>query len=216
MIKIFYIMFLLLLVSVCEAQNLQGSYQEKRFAGEGTRILIFNKGHFKELYTYDLQTKLGYGSFNFKNNDLILNYEQFPNQEASSYELVVLRPSSNSNIELEIFDADSIPMYGVFGCRDLKNNALNIISTDKNGIGNMTILDNQNIGYFTIDYIGYHRISIPIKRLKHKQVKIKAYLKSQKNYYIEPSIETYKVVKKFNKQLILNKKGINYDFEKID
>jgi hypothetical protein len=50
----------------------------------------------------------------------------------------------------------------------------------------------------------------------HRQIKIKAYLKPQTNYYKEPGIKIYKVTKIEGSQLTLSKNGLNYSFEKID
>lgn len=214
--KLFVLVILCLKVSVGHTQNIQGTYQEKKTIGEGTLKITFNKGTFTEQSTGDMLTKLGYGNYTLKNGILTLRYRHYPKQDTSSYELEVLGPSPSSIIELAIFDSERIPMFGVFGCRDFRNQVLNTVSTDKNGMGNITIFNNPNIGTFTIDNIGYHRITIPIKKLMHRRIKIKAYLKPQTNYYIEPSIKTYKVIKIKGNELILSKNDLNYNFEKVE
>jgi hypothetical protein len=146
---------------------------------------------------------------------LVLDYKLYPNQDSSRYELTDFGKSPNLNIELSVYESDSTPIFAYFGFRDINNDVVSIIGTDKNGTGNITLFKTKNIGYFTVDAIGYHRISIPIKRLINKQTKIKAYLKPQVNIYKEVVIEIYKMVKFTNNQLILSRNGIIYTFEKL-
>jgi hypothetical protein len=153
------------LKSICwPCPNYQWYISRKKNSWEGKTKINFNKGTFTEQSTGDLQTKLGYGNYTLKNDILTLIYRSYPNQDTSSYELEDLGASPNSNIALAVFNSERVPMFGVFGCRDLRNQILNMVITDKNGTGNMIIFNNHNISTFTIDNIGYYRIIIPIKK----------------------------------------------------
>ncbi len=200
-------------INICKAQKILGTYRE---IGKPEHAITFSKETFKEEFKDDLLTKKGYGSYYFKNNKLTLSYKDYPQQDTSRYELINLGTLNNVNLDITIFDAALKPMWGIYGCRDLDNNILNIVGTDKEGRGNMTIFNNKNIGYFTIDCVGYYRISIPIKKIMGKAMAIKAYLKPQENYYIEPGTNVYQVVQSTSKQLILSKAGTTYTFEKIE
>lgn len=116
---------------------------------------------------------------------------------------------------MKVFDINGLALIGTYGCRDYKNNPLNFIFTNNNGLGNMMVYNNSSIGYFTIDCIGYYRISIPIKKLMGKTVNITAYLRPQTKNYIEPHIVHYKILKHTKEKLILMESKNTLIFEKI-
>lgn len=214
--KLSYILMFLLLGYVCKAQTLYGTYREKQLIGESSHTITFNGATFKEEISGDLLKKLGFGTFSLKNNKLELNYKRYPNQDTSKFEITFLNQSPHANIDISIFDLDTMSLIGNYGCRDVKNLAINMVSTDKNGKGNMQVFDNKTVGYFVIDCIGYHRISIPIEKLIHKSVLIKAYLRPQKNYYIEKTTKVYKIIKTNKRELILTNGITNYIFLKLN
>ncbi|WAC41199.1 hypothetical protein [Pedobacter sp. SL55] len=200
-------------IYTCEAQELLGTY---RAIGQPTHIISFEKGVFKEEHGNDLTTKKGFGSYHLKKDKLIFIYRDYPQQDSSRYELIDQGPLAHSNLDIAIFDSQSVPMWGMYGCRDVENNILNLIGTDKNGKGNMTIFKNKNIGFFTIDRIGYHRILIPIKKIMGRSATLKAYLRPQENYYIEAGIKKYQILEFSSEKLVLTKDGTTYAFKKVE
>ncbi|GAB1463484.1 hypothetical protein [Pedobacter sp.] len=202
---------LILSVHICKSQEIAGTYLE---LNKPTHKITFEKGIFKEELVGDITTKKGFGNYYIKKNKLIFNYKNYPQQDTSHYELIELGTSPHSTLDVAVFDSQLMPMWGMYGCRDSKENILNLVATDKEGKGNMTIFDNKSIGYFTIDCIGYHRIQIPIKRIMGKSVTIKAYLKPQKNYYIETGVKSYQILHFTNDKLVLIKDGLTINFEK--
>lgn len=214
--KLIFILLLIMTSYACKAQTLYGSYREKKMIGEPSHTISFNGTTFKEEISGDILKKMGFGSYTVKNNKLILNYKDYPKQDTSKYELIYLNQSPHSNIDVSVFDLDTIPLIANYGCRDVRDLVINMVSTDKNGKGNMLVFDNKTVGYFVIDCVGYHRISIPINRLMHKSVAIKAYLKPQKNYYIDKMTKVFKIIKTKERELILTNGPTHYIFEKLD
>jgi len=214
--KLIFILLLIMTSYACKAQTLYGSYREKKMIGESTHTITFNGTTFKEEISGDILKKLGFGSYNLKDNKLVLNYKNYPEQDTSKYDIIYLNQSPHSNIDISIFDLDTIPLIANYGNRDVRDLVINMVSTDKNGKGNLLVFDNKTVGYFVIDCIGYHRISIPINRLMYNSVAIKAYLSPQKNYYIDKTTKVFKIIKTNEKKLILNDGQTSYIFEKLD
>ena len=214
--KIYLIFTLLCLSVICKGQNLSGSYRHKIGGGSGNRTITFSKNHFDEESNSDLTTSIGQGSYRIKNKQLVLTYEKVLNQDTSKFEINISdKPKGSSIIDLKILEKNGQSLVGMYGFRDIKNNPLSFSFTDKNGLGNITVYDNSAIGYFTIDCIGYHRISIPIKKIMGKIVSITAYLLPQTNYYVEPKLVTYKILEINNEKLILVNGKEKLVFEKI-
>jgi hypothetical protein len=202
--KIYFFLTILLFSLVCQAQNITGSYRLKSGDLSENRTITFSKHSFNEQHIGDLTSKIGVGIYNIRNNLLILKYQEVSNQDTSKYEISTSNKSIHSSIiDLKVFDMDGLPLIGTYGLRDNKNNPLNFIFTNNNGMGNITIYNNNSIGYFTIDCIGYYRISIPIKKIMGKLVNITAYLRPQTKYYIEPHTVGYKILKHTNEKLVL-------------
>lgn len=215
MTRIIYsaIFVLIFSVNICKAQKIEGTYRQ---IDRMTHTISFENGVFTEELGDDLIKKRGFGKYRLGKSKMIFNYQNYPQQDTSNYELVELGKSVHSALDISIFDSLLIPMWGMYGCRDSKNNVLNLVATDKEGKGNMNIFDNKCIGFFTIDCIGYHRIVIPMKRLMGKSVVIKAYLKPQRNYYIERGKITYQILQFTEKKLVLSKNGATIIFERIN
>jgi hypothetical protein len=212
-----YLFFIFLFYStICHAQSINGSYRYKSEDLSESRTIIFSKNYFNEEFSSDLTLKIGTGIYSIRNNQLVLKYQEISNQDTSRYEISASDKSNSSSIiDLKVFDINGKPLIAIYGCRDNKNNPLNFIFTNNNGIGNMTVYNNSSIGYYTIDCVGYHRILIPIKKLMGKTANIIAYLKPQDKYYIEPHTVQYKILKITDKKLMLSEKNRIFIFEKI-
>lgn len=213
-----YLFFILLFSStICFAQTVIGTYRYKSDDFPQRRTITFTENSFKEEIGSDLTTKIGAGVYDIKNNQLILKYQIVSNQDTSTYEMSTSNKSNSSSIiNLKVFDINGIPLVATYGCRDNKDNPLSLSYTDNNGTGNIIIYNNSSIGYFTIDCIGYYRISLPIKTIMGKITNIIAHLRPQTKSYIEPQTIKYKISEINTVKLVLRENNNTLIFEKID
>ncbi|SFH14105.1 hypothetical protein [Pedobacter insulae] len=215
--KTYYFFLIAIFLSIiCNAQSIDGSYRYKNEDFSASRTITFSKKHFREEIQGDVTVSIGAGTYRIKNNRLILKYQLFSDQDTSSYQISSAdKPAGSAIVDVKVFDSSGTTMAANYGLRDVYNSPLSVIPTNNNGLGNMTIYNNNVVGYFTIDCIGYYRVSIPIKRLMNKTTSIIVYLRPQTKYYIEPHIVNYKIIEVKRERLVLLENSKILMFEKL-
>lgn len=202
------------------AQSILGTYKyanTDHLSGSRT-ITFFKDKTFNEEFSADMGARKGKGIFSIKEGFITLSYQKIIAQDSSQYKLELIATVNDniSRINLKVLDAETNnPLLAMYGCRDHKNEPIFMNFTDDKGVGNVSVYMNKALGYFTIDYIGYHRINIPVKKLMGKSINVTAWLKPQQISSIGKQIVKYKIQKIKATQLILEENGALVSFERI-
>jgi|GEM_PF-1533851 len=214
--KICLFLILILISTGIYAQQLRGTYRYTNDDHTESQTLTFLNNTFTIEINGDLIPKKGAGTFTMNNRYLLLKYLDDANADRSTYKISAgANAGESARVDITAFDSNGLPLQVQYGCRDDKDAPMFLTFSDKNGIGNMTIFPHRSIRYFVIDAIGYHRISIPIKRILGKMVNITAYLKLQTNYDIPPKTVNYKIIQCDEEKLILREGNKSLTFKRM-
>ncbi|TDQ06203.1 hypothetical protein [Pedobacter metabolipauper] len=100
--------------------------------------------------------------------------------DSSTYKLTEKGINVNFvNLSIKVFDTDGSEMRSSIGLRDKKNNPIMNFFTNEKGQSYVQIFETDNIGYITVGDIGYDRLSIPVGKLKNKNILLEVKLRGQ-------------------------------------
>lgn len=185
---------MLIFASFCQAQNLSGSYAAHVKGAEGGRKLTFNKGKFTDTtWSEGLGIKtIGEGTYKIATKKMVLNYNLPSIRDSSYYKLnASVKSGDAALITVNAQDESGKAAQVQVGIRSKNDEPLAFFYSDENGIADFYVYEGMALGYFVVDLIGYHRISIPIAPLLGKSSKIFVRMKPQQYIYLEPKKVTY-------------------------
>ncbi len=196
--------------AIAQGSKLSGKYLYTFPDGNGM-TLSFNDGFFTKHTGGHMVSTTSKGTYQFKENKLVLNLEKGVNPDTSLYKIKEKNDINTGSITMTIHVTDysnKMPFsfaYCTFRDKDYK--PLIIIHTDSLGKANMNINDFRLFHTLSIDYLGYERVDILLSKYINQSIEIEVSLKPQNNYYIEEGKESYKVEKLTAKELILISDG---------
>ncbi|MGB4774856.1 MAG: hypothetical protein WBP45_06775 [Daejeonella sp.] len=211
-----------LIIKTGQAQVLNGKYIQQQYSEYGN-IFNFESNRFTDTTFLHMDNKIvGKGTYKFKNNQLILNYEHIPNQDSSRYILAKKKTKTRDigQIFIKVYDAEdnNKPLYFAFcGLKDNQDNLLVAFYSDTLGKANISIYNSKIFKTLSITCLGYNTVSIPVSQIMGTNTDLTVFLKFQTTQYLNKSKIVYTIEKLTLKELVLiTKEKTRIRFKKIE
>lgn len=186
-------MLLSIAIGYVKAQQINGRYTVKNPSVEESRILTFADGKFSDTTSMHLGMKrIGQGTYKLLDKNLIMSYLPVENRDSSVYKLAINDGSGKSGaLSVRVSDEIGAPMRATVVLLNKENQVLVSFFTDKGGTADLHLFEALSTGHLIVDFLGYHRVSIPIKVLLAKRSDLAVQLMPAEVVYIGPKKEVY-------------------------
>lgn len=211
------IIFLFLLFASIsgKAQLLNGTYVlDDKVA---STKLVFTANAFKEESLKDGYILFGEGTYEFKNNKLLLHYTKALNKDSSSYKLKSTDKFSNeySGVVTIKVMADSVPYPATVTFVDSVGKPIAGVETDSQGNAVATVYNSTAAKQISVAVVAFETVKIPISSLTRKISDLQVNMKMQtKNIFKPAGTVEYQVVKTSKDKLVLQVSGKQLIFTK--
>ncbi len=212
--KIGIIYLFLIFISCSRSTFSAGTYETY---AENAVLMVGNTLQLKADKTFDLKhwsddisgNKKGMGKYEIKGNQLVLNFEDYPNQESGIHqkELSFGSTQDGYTYQFKVVDKNKKPLLGVnITCYNAENQLISGGTTNVSGTLSMVLSQKKHPHKISLSYLGFEEMEIDLSENPASKV-FEVNLAETTRYYKEGEQKTYEFKARKGGLLTLKENG---------